>query len=190
MVGTQCRKYREIQWCETQDVPFDDWVAGPFKLKKAESLARAKMLAARTGGPRGRPTKKTSAPMHLPQQQIAAPESAPPPAIAEAAAPGLLQSDTASAPRQTKCRTCKLVGRRCRRLRGIQWCEERDPPFDNWRSDIYPGLKASALKAASKRAARATGVPGRPAKKSGAVEPSVVHEAACRNMDGSEGHSR
>ena len=165
MVGTQCRKYRDIQWCETRDVPFDDWVAGPFKLKKAESLAKAKRSAARIGGLRGRPTKKTSMPMDLPQPQIAAMESALPAPKVDTATPGMLQSDATRVPRQTKCRNCKFVGRQCRRLSGIQWCEARDPPFDNWRTNIYPGLKASALTAASKRAARATGVPGRPPKR-------------------------
>ena len=165
MVGTQCRKYRDIQWCETRDVPFDDWVAGPFKLKKAESLAKAKRSAARIGGLRGRPTKKTSMPMDLPQPQIAAMESALPAPKVDTATPGMLQSDATRVPRQTKCRNCKFVGRQCRRLSGIQWCEARDPPFDNWRTDIYPGLKASALKAASKRAARAIGVRGRPPKR-------------------------
>jgi hypothetical protein len=70
-----------------------------------------------------------------------------------------------SAIRQTKCRKCGMVGTRCRRFEWIQWCEASDPPFDDWKSTIYPSLKAASRAASSKRAARATGVRGRPPKR-------------------------
>lgn len=63
---------------------------------------------------------------------------------------------------QRTCRKCKRSGGQCRLHNGIQWCLVHDPPFNEWRENIYPGCKQSARFAAAKRRARATGVKGRP----------------------------
>ena len=183
MVGTNCRRYCKVQWCETLDIPFEEWVAGPFHLKKAESLASSKTRASRAGGARGRPQKKENMTIHTPPSHEAAVVSALPAADAVTSGPGSLQNDTPSVPKQTKCRKCKMVGTRCRRLGSIQWCESRDPSFEIWKSDIYPHLKVAAQRAADKRAARATGVRGRPVKELRTVEPSGVDRAPCRKAD-------
>ena len=183
MVGTNCRKYCDLQWCEKHDVPFDEWVAGPFKLKKMESIARSKRRASRAGGVKGRPTKKANVMIRTPRSHEAAVTSSVPAAGAVTSADGLLQKDTPGVTKQTKCRKCKMVGTRCRRLGSIQWCESRDPSFEIWKSDIYPHLKVAAQRAADKRAARATGVRGRPVKELRTVEPSGVDRAPCRKAD-------
>ena len=174
MVWTNCRRYCNVQWCETRDVPFEEWVAGQFHSKKTESLARSKRRASRAGGARGRPKKKATVKMHTLPSHEAAVASAVPAADAVTSAPGSLQNDTPSVPKQTKCRKCKMVGARCRRLRGIQWCEGNDPAFDIWESDIYPHLKVAAKRAAVKRAARATGIRGRPMQVQQAIEQNDV----------------
>ena len=183
MVGTNCRKYCDLQWCEKHDVPFDEWVAGPFKLKKMESIARSKRRASRAGGGKGRPTKKANVMIRTPRSHEAAVTSSVPAAGAITSADGLLQKDTPGVTKHIKCRKCKMVGTRCRRLGGIQWCESRDLSFEIWKSDIYPHLKVAAQRAADKRAARATGVRGRPVKELRTVEPSGVDRAPCRKAD-------
>ena len=183
MVGTNCRRYFKIQWCEAHDIPFDEWVPSPFKVKKAESLARSKRIASRAGGARGRPKKKANMTIPTPRSHEATVVSAVPAADAITSAPGSVQNCIPSFSKQTKCRKCKMVGTRCRRLRSIQWCEGSDPPFDIWESDIYPHLKLAARRAADKRVARATGVRGRPAKYSRTVESNVVDNALHRNAD-------
>ena len=70
-----------------------------------------------------------------------------------------------NANRQTKCRKCGMVETRCRRFEWIQWCEVSDPPFEDWKVTIHPGLKSASRAAASKRSAQATGVRGRPPKR-------------------------
>ena len=50
MVGTRCRLYKRIQWCEAHDVPFSEWVADVFPQKKADSCAASAKRANGVGG--------------------------------------------------------------------------------------------------------------------------------------------
>jgi hypothetical protein len=58
MIGTKCRRHYRVQWCETNDAPFDEWVLNTFPSKKAESRTKSARAAARVGGSRGRPKKR------------------------------------------------------------------------------------------------------------------------------------
>ena len=60
------------------------------------------------------------------------------------------------------CRHCRMVGTTCRLYKRIQWCAQKDIAFDAWVTDVFPGRKAAALAAATRRAVRATGRRGRP----------------------------
>ena len=62
------------------------------------------------------------------------------------------------------CRTCRMVGSGCRLYDRIQWCASKDLPFDVWLAEVYPERKQASRAAAAHRAARATGMRGRPRK--------------------------
>ena len=55
LLGSSCRLYNRIQWCEHSDIPFDEWVVNVFPGKKLASTARTERRAAQAGKPRGRP---------------------------------------------------------------------------------------------------------------------------------------
>lgn len=57
MTGSQCRLYQRIQWCSSNDPPFDAWVANVFPAKKAAARERVQREAAGRGKPKGRPRK-------------------------------------------------------------------------------------------------------------------------------------
>ena len=59
MIGTACRLYKRIQWCESADLPFDDWIKSTFPARKAAALKRTQRDAAGRGKPTGRPRKPT-----------------------------------------------------------------------------------------------------------------------------------
>jgi hypothetical protein len=55
MVGTACRRYNRIQWCQSNDVSFNTWVKDIYPAKKVAAKEEANKKAARVGGQRGRP---------------------------------------------------------------------------------------------------------------------------------------
>ena len=57
MIGTACRLYKRIQWCESADLPFDDWIKSTFPTRKAAALKRTQRDATGRGKPKGRPRK-------------------------------------------------------------------------------------------------------------------------------------
>ena len=57
MIGTTCRLYKRIQWCESTDLPFNDWIKSTFPTRKAAALKRSQRDAAGRGKPKGRPRK-------------------------------------------------------------------------------------------------------------------------------------
>ena len=57
MIGTACRLYKRIQWCESADLPFNDWIKSTFPTRKAAALKRTQREAAGRGKPKGRPRK-------------------------------------------------------------------------------------------------------------------------------------
>jgi hypothetical protein len=57
MTCTQCFLHKRIQWCSSNDPPFDEWVTTIFPAKKAAAQERSRRDAARRGKPRGRPKK-------------------------------------------------------------------------------------------------------------------------------------
>ena len=57
MTGTQCRLHKRIQWCSSNDPPFDEWLTTIFPAKKAAAHKRSQRDAAARGKPKGRPRK-------------------------------------------------------------------------------------------------------------------------------------
>ena len=59
--GTQCRKYREIQWCDANGAAFDNWKVSTYPGLKAAAQAATHKRKMRATGKRGRPRNTTRA---------------------------------------------------------------------------------------------------------------------------------
>ena len=57
MVGSTCRLHDHIQWCASNDLPFDVWLVQVYPARKQATRAAADKKAARATGQRGRPKK-------------------------------------------------------------------------------------------------------------------------------------
>ena len=63
------------------------------------------------------------------------------------------------------CRTCRMIGTKCRLYKRIQWCVSSDPPFEEWLVNEFHTKKVAALKRTLHTAARRGKPKGRPAKR-------------------------
>lgn len=57
MTGSPCRLYKRVQWCSSNDPPFDAWVTNVFPAKEAAARERAQRKTAGRGKPKGRPRR-------------------------------------------------------------------------------------------------------------------------------------